>query len=93
MNLTGDPEGLAALKCLQEGNRDYLKFLIQEARSVFEHHVDFKARRGRAVPAALRRAHRGTARRAQALKRRPAAPARQGAGGTFSLAKGRRAMR
>jgi hypothetical protein len=42
MNLTGDPEGLAALKSLQEGNRDYLKFLIQEARSVFEHHVDFK---------------------------------------------------
>ena len=42
MNLTGDPEGLAALKALQEGNRDYLKFLIQEARSVFEHHVDFK---------------------------------------------------
>ncbi len=27
----------------QEGNRDYLKFLIQEATSVFEHHVDFKA--------------------------------------------------
>jgi hypothetical protein len=42
MNLTGDPEGLAALKSFQEGNREYLKFLIQEARSVFEHHVDFK---------------------------------------------------
>jgi hypothetical protein len=42
MNLTGDPQGLAALKSFQEGNRDYLKFLIQEARSVFEHHVDFK---------------------------------------------------
>ncbi|HZX95357.1 MAG TPA: hypothetical protein VFE90_12630 [Myxococcales bacterium] len=42
MNLTGDPEGLAALKAFQEGNRDYLKFLIQEARTVFEHHVDFK---------------------------------------------------
>jgi hypothetical protein len=46
MNLTGDPEGLAALKALQEGNRDYLKFLIQEARSVFEHHVDFKNAQG-----------------------------------------------
>ena len=46
MNLTGDPAGLAALKTMQESNRDYLKFLIQEARSVFEHHVDFKAADG-----------------------------------------------
>ena len=43
VNLTGDPAGLAALKAMQESNREYLKFLIQEARSVFEHHVDFKA--------------------------------------------------
>src|SRR5207244_6114211 len=43
VNLTGDPAGLAALKAFQEGNREYLKFLIQEAKSVFEHHVDFKA--------------------------------------------------
>ena len=43
MNLTGDPEGLATLKSFQEGNRDYLKFLIQEARTVFEHQVDFKS--------------------------------------------------
>ena len=42
MNLTGDPDGLAALKTFQETNREYLKFLIQEAKSVFEHHVDFK---------------------------------------------------
>ena len=46
MNLTGDPAGLAALKAMQEGNREYLKFLIQEAKSVFEHHVDFKAADG-----------------------------------------------
>ncbi len=46
MQLTGDPAGLAALKAFQEGNREYLKFLIQEARSVFEHHVDFKAADG-----------------------------------------------
>ena len=46
MNLTGDPAGLAALKAMQEGNRDYLKFLIQEARTVFEHHVDFKGQNG-----------------------------------------------
>ena len=46
MNLTGDPDGLAALKALQEGNREYLKFLIQEARTVFEHQVDFKSAEG-----------------------------------------------
>jgi hypothetical protein len=46
VNLTGDPDGLAVLKAFQEGNRDYLKFLIQEARSVFEHHVDFKGADG-----------------------------------------------
>jgi hypothetical protein len=42
MNLTGDPAGLAVLKSFQEGNREYLKFLLQEARTVFEHQVDFK---------------------------------------------------
>jgi hypothetical protein len=46
MNLTGDPHGLAALKAFQEGNREYLKFLIQEARTVFEHQVDFKSADG-----------------------------------------------
>ena len=46
VNLTGDPAGLAALKAMQEGNREYLKFLIQEAKTVFEHHVDFKAADG-----------------------------------------------
>jgi hypothetical protein len=46
MNLTGDPAGLAVLKAFQEGNREYLKFLIQEAKSVFEHHVDFKGADG-----------------------------------------------
>ncbi|HUJ25400.1 MAG TPA: hypothetical protein VLW85_05245 [Myxococcales bacterium] len=46
MNLSGDAAGLAALKAMQETNREYLKFLIHEARSVFEHHVDFKAADG-----------------------------------------------
>jgi hypothetical protein len=46
MNLTGDPAGLAVLKAFQEGNREYLKFLIQEAKTVFEHHVDFKGSDG-----------------------------------------------
>lgn len=48
MNLAGDPGGLAALHEMKENNRDYLKFLLQEAKTVFEHHVDFKAKDGTA---------------------------------------------
>lgn len=48
MNLTGDPDGLAVLKSFQEGKREYLKFLIQEAKSVFENHADFKGPDGTA---------------------------------------------
>ena len=44
--MRGDPDGLTALRALQERNRDYLKFLIQEAKTVFEHHVDFKSEQG-----------------------------------------------
>ena len=46
MIMRGDPDGLTALRGLQERNRDYLKFLIQEAKTVFEHHVDFKSEQG-----------------------------------------------
>ena len=46
MIMRGDPDGLTALRALQERNRDYLKFLMQEARTVFEHHVDFKGEGG-----------------------------------------------
>jgi len=46
MIMKGDPDGLTALRALQERNRDYLKFLIQEAKTVFEHHVDFKSEQG-----------------------------------------------
>jgi hypothetical protein len=46
VHLTGEPAGLAALKAMQDSNREYLKFLIQEAKTVFEHHVDFKAEGG-----------------------------------------------
>ena len=46
MQLSGDADGLSALKVLQEKNREYLKFLIQEAKTVFEHHVDFKGESG-----------------------------------------------
>ncbi len=48
MELGGDPGGLAALQALRAENRDYLKFLLQEARTVFEGHVDFKAKDGTA---------------------------------------------
>ena len=44
--MRGDPDGLTALRALQERNRDYLKFLMQEAKTVFEHHVDFKSETG-----------------------------------------------
>jgi hypothetical protein len=46
MIMKGDPDGLTALRRLQESNRDYLKFLIQEAKTVFEHHADFKSEGG-----------------------------------------------
>ena len=46
MIMRGDPDGLTALKALQEHNRDYLKFLIQEAKTVFEHQADFKGEGG-----------------------------------------------
>ncbi len=42
MNLVGDADGIAALKQMKEGKRDYLKFLIKEAQTVFEQQVEFK---------------------------------------------------
>jgi len=42
MNLVGDEGGIAALQEMKTSNKDYLKFMIQEARTVFERHVDFK---------------------------------------------------
>ena len=46
MNMIGDEGGIAALHELKESNKDYLKFLIQEARTVFERRVDFKGKDG-----------------------------------------------
>ena len=48
MNMVGDEGGIAALQELKESNKDYLKFLIQEARTVFERRVDFKGKDGSA---------------------------------------------
>jgi hypothetical protein len=46
MNLTGDPQGIEALHALKTTNKDYLRFLLQEARTVMERRVDFKAADG-----------------------------------------------
>jgi hypothetical protein len=48
MELLGDQDGIALLKGLHSENPTYLKFLIQEARTVFEHQVDFKSKDGSA---------------------------------------------
>lgn len=46
MNLTGDEHGIAVLHEMSKSSKDYLKFLIQEARTVFERAVDFKSKDG-----------------------------------------------
>jgi hypothetical protein len=46
MKLTGDPDGIAALKELVSDHRDYLKFLITEAQSNTDHHAPFRAKDG-----------------------------------------------
>lgn len=46
MELAGDQDGIAILKGMNASSKDYLKFLIQEAKTVFEHHVDFKSTDG-----------------------------------------------
>jgi hypothetical protein len=48
MRLVGDPDGIAALKELVGGHRDYLKFLIAEATSNTGHMAPFKASDGTA---------------------------------------------
>ena len=48
MQIQGDETGIAALHELRASNKDYLKFLIQEARTVFGNTVDFKGKDGTA---------------------------------------------
>ncbi|MDT8316374.1 MAG: hypothetical protein RQ824_00090 [bacterium] len=43
MKLTGDEKGIDVLKGMHSTNNDYLKFLLQEAKTVFGNIVDFKA--------------------------------------------------
>jgi hypothetical protein len=47
MQLVGDPEGIAALKELASNNRDYLKFLISEAKTNTDHVAPFTGPHGR----------------------------------------------
>ncbi|MEW6775155.1 MAG: hypothetical protein AB1405_02575 [Bdellovibrionota bacterium] len=46
MELTGDPQGIEALKKIKDTNATYLKFLLQEVQTSFEGTVPFKAADG-----------------------------------------------
>ncbi len=46
MELVGDEAGLAVLHDMKVSNKEYLRFLVKEARTVFERHVDFKGKDG-----------------------------------------------
>ncbi|HLU65733.1 MAG TPA: hypothetical protein VKZ63_05630 [Kofleriaceae bacterium] len=41
MRVVGDPVGVAALREMAGQNRDFLRFLIQEARSSTDHQATF----------------------------------------------------
>lgn len=47
MKLTGDPEGIATLKALHAENKEYLKFLVGEAKSNFDLRAHFKDKQGK----------------------------------------------
>ncbi|RME20547.1 MAG: hypothetical protein D6806_16160 [Deltaproteobacteria bacterium] len=47
MNLTGHPEGLEELKKIKEQRKDFLRFLITEAKTSFERRAEFKGSDGR----------------------------------------------
>ncbi len=46
VKLSGDPVGVAALKALADKDREYLKFLINEARSNTDLKTTFKSEAG-----------------------------------------------
>ena len=46
MQVVGDPEGVAALKAMASEHRDYLKFLLNEAKSATGHVASFRAADG-----------------------------------------------
>lgn len=47
MNLVGDPTGLEELKKIKEERKDFLKFLITEAKTSFTRSATFKGSDGR----------------------------------------------
>jgi hypothetical protein len=47
MNLVGDPVGLSELKKIREERKDFLKFLITEAKTSFNRSATFKGADGR----------------------------------------------
>ncbi len=42
MKFTGDPDGIEALKRMREERKDYLKYLVTEVRTNFDHTTSFK---------------------------------------------------
>jgi len=42
MKFTGDADGIAALKRMKETRLEYLKYVLQEARTNFDHTTTFK---------------------------------------------------
>ena len=47
MRLTGDADGIAQLKLLFEADKQYLKFLVGEAKSSSDLRAPFKSKDGR----------------------------------------------
>ncbi len=47
MELVGDADGLLELKHMREERKDFLKFLITEAKTSFTRQAEFKGRDGR----------------------------------------------
>ena len=47
MNLVGDPDGLSELKKIRTERKDFLRFLITEAKTSFGRSADFKGSDGR----------------------------------------------
>jgi hypothetical protein len=46
VKLTGDDEGIRALKAMHEKDGNYLKFLVGEARTNTDHKAEFRAEDG-----------------------------------------------
>ena len=47
MNLVGDPTGLRELKRMKDERKDFLRFLITEAKTSFSRSAEFKGGDGR----------------------------------------------